>query len=242
MVMQRLSRAVGLLLLVMGIAVTAASAATPADQIARAVEEIYARDGLQRALPTQQPEPSERRPSAAERPLPPESSVELPAGEFSGAARLIFWLLLATGLLLLVLFLAKNASDFQWASKPAAGDERERERASGQPSAGAARDDMLAEADRLAGQGAFSEAVHLLLLASLDSLRRRSGLALAESLTSRELLTHLQLPADAASAFRALVGTVEISLFGGKPIGAADFRSCQKHYLQLTAIAASKPS
>jgi hypothetical protein len=88
-------------------------------------------------------------------------------------------------------------------------------------------------ADALARQGRFAEAVHHLLL---DAVHRLSlGGALPEHLTSREVAAKTRLPAPARSALDDLVGGVEASLFGGRPLDEASWKRCREAHVRLAA-------
>jgi len=82
----------------------------------------------------------------------------------------------------------------------------------------------IESAEALAGEGRFAEAIHALLLDTLEALTRAARLA--PSLTSREIAARAPLPAGARAALSDLVAAVERSRFGGAPAGEEDFRAC----------------
>jgi hypothetical protein len=86
----------------------------------------------------------------------------------------------------------------------------------------------LDSAERLAAAGRFAEAIHLLLLETLAALSRAAQLA--PSLTSREIVARVPLPARARDALLGLVLAVEISRFGGAPAGERDYRACLERF------------
>jgi hypothetical protein len=86
----------------------------------------------------------------------------------------------------------------------------------------------LSEADRLARQGAFGEALHLLLLYCLNEMRRRFGLGLPPSLTSREILGLSVLPEIRRTGLSVIVSAVEVSYFGGRPVDETTYRLCRQ--------------
>lgn len=111
-----------------------------------------------------------------------------------------------------------------------AGDDQD---IAGQAEAGAARA-LLAEADALAAEGRFAEAVHLLLYRSIEDIEgRRPGLV-QPAMTSRDLAETRDLPAVARDAFSRIARAVEISLFGGRAIDAAAWQQCRSAYAELT--------
>ena len=99
--------------------------------------------------------------------------------------------------------------------------------------AGAARA-LLAEADALAAEGRFAEAVHLLLYRSVEDIEgRRPGLV-KPAMTSRDLAEARDLPMVARDAFNRIARAVEISLFGGRSIDAGAWQQCRGAYAELT--------
>ncbi|WP_447932776.1 DUF4129 domain-containing protein [Sphingopyxis fribergensis] len=107
------------------------------------------------------------------------------------------------------------------------------EDAAGLAEAGAARA-LLAEADALAAEGRFAEAVHLLLYRSVEDIEgRRPGLV-KPAMTSRDLAEARDLPAVAQGAFSRIARAVEISLFGGRSIDAGAWEQCRSAYAELT--------
>ncbi|MGM0574860.1 MAG: DUF4129 domain-containing protein [Myxococcota bacterium] len=91
----------------------------------------------------------------------------------------------------------------------------------------------LDEAEALAERGRFDEATHLLLQRVLAWLSRREGRPLPASLTSREVLRAASLRGERRQALEALVVAVEHSLFGGQPVGRAEWDRCLGAYRRL---------
>jgi len=86
----------------------------------------------------------------------------------------------------------------------------------------------LSEADRLARLGSHGEALHLLLLYCLNEMRRRFGLGLPPSLTSREILGLSVLPEIRRIGLSVIVSAVEVSHFGGRPADETTYRLCRQ--------------
>ncbi len=103
----------------------------------------------------------------------------------------------------------------------------------GQAEARAARA-LLGEADALAAEGRFAEAVHLLLYRSVEDIDgRRPGLV-KPAMTSRDLAEAEGLPSVTRGAFSRIARAVEISLFGGRSIDAGAWQQCRAAYAELT--------
>ena len=102
-----------------------------------------------------------------------------------------------------------------------------------QPSARQARL-LLEDADSLAAQGRFDDAVHLLLLVSIQEIGARRPGTVAPALTSREIARLPVLSPLAQQIFSDIAQVVEQSLFGGRAIGAAEFTRCRAAFEQFT--------
>jgi hypothetical protein len=103
---------------------------------------------------------------------------------------------------------------------------------------GPERDRTFDEIDALAESGAFTEAVHRLLLLVQERLRSRIEHGIQVSLTSREILRRAKLSKEGATAFATLVAAVEISLFGMRSANAATYALCRENSRRVLAAAA----
>jgi len=89
----------------------------------------------------------------------------------------------------------------------------------------------IPDADALARQGRFAEAIHALLLRALSELGRRPGGALPPAaLTSREVLRSASVAAEVRAALAPIVVAVEWAHFGGRLAGRDDYEACQAEY------------
>ena len=144
------------------------------------------------------------------------------------------WTLLVVGSGLIVFFVVSELSKFARSrrdgEKKAQDAARDRmESRDDKPAAG-----TLADAEALAGAGQYGEAIHTLLLACLEELRRRRDPEQPFSLTSREIARRLALDEGAKSAFVAIVAAAELSHFGGWRPDASDYRACLESYRGMT--------
>lgn len=89
------------------------------------------------------------------------------------------------------------------------------------------------DADALAGEGRFAEAMHVLLLRSLVELRERIPALVTDALTSREILQRATLPGDGPLALSDLIDRVERVHFGRRPAAAEDYGACRTSYRRL---------
>jgi hypothetical protein len=88
----------------------------------------------------------------------------------------------------------------------------------------------LEEADALAREGRFAEAIHHLLFRSVEDIARRRPALVRPSLTSRELASADGIPARARELFSGIARLVERSLFGGRAVGESDWLSAREDY------------
>lgn len=97
------------------------------------------------------------------------------------------------------------------------------------------RDRTLAQADALAAEGRFTEAIHLLLLVAMDRLRRELGPKVAPALTSREVLHSAPIPETVVPPLTRMVALSEIKHFGGRVAAAPDYQSCRQDFLHFSS-------
>lgn len=97
------------------------------------------------------------------------------------------------------------------------------------PDAAAARS-LLDEADALARNGRFAEAVHLLLFRSIEDIQSRGETGVAKSLTAREIGRLEALPARPRAALSPIIAIVERSFFGGRPVDQASWGEARRSY------------
>ena len=98
-----------------------------------------------------------------------------------------------------------------------------------QPEQAAARR-WLDEAEALAAQGRWSEAVHHLLFRSIADIERRRPDLVRPASTSRDIAAAPTIPGPARGFFATIANAVERSLFGGRDLGEHDWTSARKAY------------
>ncbi|HET9640107.1 MAG TPA: DUF4129 domain-containing protein [Allosphingosinicella sp.] len=150
-------------------------------------------------------------------------------------ARILLWTVLAAAALGFAIMVYRRIRDGEWRlprrRRPVAIPVDAEEEAWA-PEAAPARS-WLREADALAAQGLYAEAVHHLLFRSIEDIGRRRPRLVRPALTSRELAAAEALPPPARSLFSRIAGLVEHSLFGGRPVAAADWTAARAAYADL---------
>jgi hypothetical protein len=89
---------------------------------------------------------------------------------------------------------------------------------------------LLSEADALAAQGRFAEAVHLILFRSIEDIDGRRPELVGPALTSRDIAALPAIPEQPRGAFARIAMLVERSLFASRPLGEGDWRDCRSAY------------
>lgn len=89
---------------------------------------------------------------------------------------------------------------------------------------------LLEEADALAREGRFAEAVHLLLFRSIEDVQERLDGGVPTSLTAREIAGLGSLPDRARRALKPIIQIVENSFFGGRVVDADGWQSARRSY------------
>jgi hypothetical protein len=150
-------------------------------------------------------------------------------------ARAFLWLVLAGAALLFAVMVWRRVREGQWRlrrRRAGVGAQAEVEDEAWAPEAAPARA-WLREADALAAEGRYAEAVHHLLFRSVEDIARRRPRVVRPALTSRELAAAASIPAGARDLFARIAGLVERSLFGGRAVEAPDWAAARAAYADL---------
>jgi hypothetical protein len=210
--------------LVASVAFAAAAAPAPSgDTVQRAVERVYGASGYQREMPDvlAPPMPPRRQ---------PPDEIMVPAGDG------FVTFLLAGALVIALAMIAMRLMGGGWRwSRQADGPDA--------PSTpGAARAQQveviarLDDADQAAAEGDWARAIHILLLTSIERLRRHTGQGVPVALTARELIHHMRLTDQARGDLAALVGAAELCHFGGRAADRTLYDRVRTHYERLWNI------
>ena len=89
---------------------------------------------------------------------------------------------------------------------------------------------LLEEADRLAREGRYGEAVRILLHRSIEDMEEAFPSAIALSMTSREIGRIEHLSEGGRATFVIIASAVEYSLFAGRALTEAQFAACRRAY------------
>ncbi len=96
---------------------------------------------------------------------------------------------------------------------------------------------LLEDADRLAAEGRFDEATHLLLRRSVGQIAAARPDLLEPSTTAREISALQALPDAARNAFSVIAGRVERSLFALRSLSADDWHAARAAYADFALAA-----
>ncbi len=175
-----------------------------------------------------------------EAPRPFGSGVNLPriAAPVIGAGaeltRIVFIVLAVAVVVLILAWVIQTLLQKTAKGRPGAESETEAKGGEAEP----VRELDVEDANRLAAEGRFGEAIHALLLATIRHFAARARMEIQPSRTSRELVRLLPLTGDARPRFNELVMAVERILFGGEPAGAEDFQRSLESFRSLVRRAA----
>lgn len=92
---------------------------------------------------------------------------------------------------------------------------------------------LLEDADRLAAEGRFDEATHMLLQRSVSQIATARPNWVDPSSTAREIAALPALPESARTAFSAISTRVERSLFALRSLGAEDWQAARDAYAEF---------
>jgi hypothetical protein len=91
----------------------------------------------------------------------------------------------------------------------------------------------LTDAEAMARQGSYAEAIHLLLLAVVEIMRQHTDQTIAPAMTARELVRATTLGDDRRVDLADLVATSERGHFGGRPADLPTFEQCRDRAQRL---------
>lgn len=140
--------------------------------------------------------------------------------------KVIFWLGLAALVLAVLWFIAREVIRIRLPERTRKLDIAD----DGWRPAPAAARALLSDADALAAEGRFAEAVHLLLLRSINDIDGRLPNTVRPALTARDIAALGRLPDAARPAFERIARVVENSLFGGRSVDQSTFAECRQAY------------
>lgn len=92
---------------------------------------------------------------------------------------------------------------------------------------------LLEDADRLAGEGRFDEATHLLLRRSVQQIQAARPDWVRRASTAREIAGIAALPDRARAAFGLIAARVERSLFALRNLDAEDWQAARAAYAEF---------
>ncbi|MDR2386018.1 MAG: hypothetical protein LBE80_00350 [Deltaproteobacteria bacterium] len=90
--------------------------------------------------------------------------------------------------------------------------------------------DTRRKADLLASQGLITEAMHTILLDTIEDLKNQKNLIFPNSFTSREIVNHLRLGLGASQSLGEIVTTVEPTWFGADQPGLEQYEILRQKY------------
>lgn len=95
---------------------------------------------------------------------------------------------------------------------------------------------LLSDADRLAAEGRFAEATHLLLRRSVQQIRAGRPEWLHPASTAREIAILPALPQQGRDAFGTIAGRVERSRFALRELDAQDWAAARSAYAEFAQV------
>jgi hypothetical protein len=144
------------------------------------------------------------------------------------AIRVVWWVLGGLALATLLYFLVRLLLRLRFPGRHRVQDMRTAME-DWRPTATQARA-LLTDADALAREGKYAEAVHLLLLRSIEDLEQFRPRVVQRSYTAREIEQLDAMPMTVRAAFAGIMEVVEKSLFGGYEVTAEDYARCRAEY------------
>lgn len=154
-------------------------------------------------------------------------------GTLGNAWPVLRWVLLAIMIAALLFVLWRIFDPLAWRRRSKDGKAVELEE--WRPDHGAAMA-LLEDADRLAAEGRFDEATHLLLKRSVGHIAESRPEWVPPSSTARELARLPALPDSARQAFHTIAERVERSLFALRSLERADWDAARAAYAEFALV------
>jgi hypothetical protein len=153
-------------------------------------------------------------------------------------ARVLLWTVIAVGAAALLWALHNRLRYGEWRLRlPRLASVEELPEEEWAPEEAGARS-WLEEADALAREGRFAEAIHHLLFRSIEDIANRRPALVRPALTSRELAGSEGIPGRARDLFAGIARLVERSLFGGRTVSERDWLQARQGYSDFALPAA----
>lgn len=142
------------------------------------------------------------------------------------------WVLIAIGVVVFLVVLVRmiDPAMFRWNRREKAQTSTVEEAWRPETAASLA---LLEDADRLAAEGRFDEATHLLLRRSVSHISAARPDWVEPSSTARELAALPALPDAARAAFGVIAARVETSLFALRALDRADWEAARAAYAEF---------
>jgi len=230
--------AAGLLAVVLGAGIAAAQTGARIDEASkRALDDRSIQKTLPGASGTGQRQPDPNTETPRQRSAPPPEVRTSDSGGLGGISQTVLWIVAIVAGLALAYFVLRELLSLRLGSGKKRFEETDatvRARVTGRDEEGLPAT-LLDEADALAARGAFAEAIHVILMHSLGRLEEVSERAVGRSLTAREILRGSAISTRARELLGAIVGASEITHFGGRSAGEAEYRRCREAFQGFAA-------
>ncbi|MFN3202847.1 MAG: DUF4129 domain-containing protein [Bradymonadia bacterium] len=216
-----------------GTFITTSAFAGGQDEVRAEIDNIYRGDRLQKELDVDLSDgwgdlkPPQTTTSQRERRVPTRERDDLELEVGSGLGKGLMWILIGVCGVVLVIGTAQRLGNYT----PDVASTSAVDAQQAPVKADVLRRRVGGEAESLAQAGDYAEAIHALLLKTLEALSRHRQLRPA--MTSREIVSQIELHPEARDALSHLVDAVEISLFGGRQPGESAWRACQASFEQF---------
>ncbi|HVV84313.1 MAG TPA: DUF4129 domain-containing protein [Kofleriaceae bacterium] len=155
----------------------------------------------------------------------PEADGGAPVGPLSSVASMLLWGLVIAASLVMAMAIYRQVSDYT-SDEPLPDTPRTATDAQLAAVVERPRDD----ADELAAEGRFADAIHTLLLRTLHELASQNLVRVTRAMTSREILARVSLLGEAREALAGLIVAVEQTWFGDDVPQLADYQRCRAQF------------
>jgi len=221
--------------------------ATSREAVRAALDRVLSDSDIQQELPgatAERTAPSS--PDGVGNPDAPDlAPIEAPppsGSDWTGVLQVLFWLTVIAAALIMLSILAETLTNRRRKGPPEDADDDTVPVSVSRTPPPARRTTSLEEADRLAEQGRFAEAIQVLLITAIARIAERTRASIASSLTGREILLFEPVPDALRRHLGTIVSTEERSHFGARPVSLDDYNACRQSFVSIAAAGEAQES
>lgn len=198
-------------------------------------------DLLEPSAPLETPQPQPLPDPNGVDPVPdalPEATTRVSNGGISNIAQIALWSLLGLACVLIVYNITRELKISRTEAVVAKDKPKSNTKKPALKRLTKREKGVLSEVDQMATEGAYKEAIHLLLSLCIERVQGQFSQDVLVAMTNREILNKAELPANVKASFSTIVSAEELSQFGQRQANQKVFEICRGHFETLDKLPA----